>query len=348
MNKTKVPIQQRLVPPGKGRARRSASLLVLCLVGWAQFSVGQTLTPGEQFRQRMAKLEADCKRNPPTDPRNTRCDPLKIKPEDWLATPEGRFAHSIKIPNPVPDDSGYQKGMTPAQYFEHLCKNEAGEFIFKTVDNVEGIRLLRPREPVDDYVFQHLYAIEDPYGHMQEEVEDPGFHFLGPRKYVYVETPVRQTKRHPAYKKFYHPSVFFDPPAGQAIERYFFDGPYNDRKNMQLQYDVTSKARYGVTWRGIRRSNDREMGISGGELIVLDLEKNEVLGIRRGYALYRGSWEITPLCPHYGYFGGFDKASGFSSWFTMKVARPLRWREWFEANEATRRIRADQVGPVIK
>ena len=38
------------------------------------------------------------------------------------------------------------------------------------------------------------------------------------------------------------------------------------------------KSRYGYTWRGIVRPHDREMGIAGGEIIVLDLETNEVLG----------------------------------------------------------------------
>jgi len=341
-------MERRSLAMGNGRRWHTVGLLVILMMGCAQISLAQTSTPGEQFRERMAKLETECRRNPPSDLRNTRCDPLKIAPEDWLATPEGGFAHSIKIPNPVPADSGYQKGMTPAQYFEHLCKNEAGEFIFKTVDNVEGIRLLRPREPANDYVFQNLYAMEDPYGHLQEEVEDPGFHFLGPTAYAFVETPLRKTKRHPAYKTFRHPSLYADPVPGQTMERYYFDGPWSDRQNLQLQYDAVSRSKYGIAWRGIRRPNDREMGIAGGELIVLDLETNEVLGVRRGYALYRGSWEATPLCPHYGYFGGFDKASGFSSWFTLKVARTPRWKEWFEANEKTRRIRADQVGPVIK
>ncbi len=37
----------------------------------------------------------------------------KLKPANPLETEEGRFAHSIKIPNPVPADSGYKPGMTP-------------------------------------------------------------------------------------------------------------------------------------------------------------------------------------------------------------------------------------------
>jgi hypothetical protein len=43
------------------------------------------------------------------------------------------------------------------------------------------------------------------------------------------------------------------------------------------------KSRYSYTWRGIPRPHDREFGIAGGELILLDLETNEVLAVRRGY-----------------------------------------------------------------
>src|SRR5512147_1589890 len=65
-------------------------------------------------------------------------------PEQWVATPEGRFAHSIKVPNPVPKDSGYRRGMSSEEYFQHLCRREAGEFIYRTVDNVEGFYFMRP------------------------------------------------------------------------------------------------------------------------------------------------------------------------------------------------------------
>lgn len=321
----------------KGSNWRSVSMLALFfVVGCTQLSLSQTLTPGDRFRQRMAALEAQCRRDPPSDPRNTRCRPLQIKPEDWLATPEGRFAHSIRIPNPVPADSGYRPGMTPVEYFEHLCKNEAGEFIFKTVENVEGIRLLRLREPADDYLFQDLYAMEDPYGHWQGDAEEPGFQFVGPSKYAYIETPLRKTKRNTAYKEFRHSSLYTAPEPGQTLERYF---GYDDRsgRSLQLEYDNTPRSRHAATWRGIKRQNDREMGIAGGELIVLDVDTNEVLAVRRGYALYRGSWELTPVCPKYGYFGGFDKDAYFSFWFAGKVARPPNWAAFAQELEKYRK-----------
>ena len=43
------------------------------------------------------------------------------------------------------------------------------------------------------------------------------------------------------------------------------------------------KSRYGFTWRGITRAHDRELGIAGSEFIILDLQANEVLAVRRGY-----------------------------------------------------------------
>ena len=67
-------------------------------------------------------------------------------PEQWVATPEGRFAHSIRIPNPVLKDSGYRWWMTSEQYFKHLCQAEAGEFIFRTVRTADS-----GTDPHDDH-----------------------------------------------------------------------------------------------------------------------------------------------------------------------------------------------------
>ena len=106
-------------------------------------------TPGERFRKAIKEIEAACAKRK-LGPNEVCGEVAKLKPADPLATEEGRFAHSIRIPNPVPADSGYKPGMTPQDYFDHLCKTEAGEFIYKTVANVEGLFLMRPREKVYD------------------------------------------------------------------------------------------------------------------------------------------------------------------------------------------------------
>jgi hypothetical protein len=58
--------------------------------------------------------------------------------------------HALTIPNPVPADSGYRFYWTAKKYRGHLRATQAGSFIFKTVDNVEGLLFLRdPGRPSD-------------------------------------------------------------------------------------------------------------------------------------------------------------------------------------------------------
>ena len=142
---------------------------------------GKEETPGERFRKAIERETQYCATHT-IKPNNRRCDITKLQPADPLATEEGRFAHSIKIPNPVPEDSGYKPGMTSKEYFDHLCKTEAGEFIYKTVENVDGVYMMRPRRRATDYMLEHLYVMEDPYGHTNGEANDLEFLFVEPNR----------------------------------------------------------------------------------------------------------------------------------------------------------------------
>ena len=279
-------------------------------------------TVAERFDTAMKKLAERCAKNPPK-PGTTDCDPLKLKPADPLATEEGRFAHSIKIPNPVPEDSGYKPGMTPEQYFDHLCKTEAGEFIYKTVENVEGIYMMRPRIS-DGYASEHLYALEAPYGrgfgtdHSEDIFVQPA---MG--KYKFLELPiVSGTKSRSAskYRRFYrdpnaHPGRKYQ----TAIDGRFVFVPYIVSEE---QID-TLRSHYGFTWRGIARPHDREHGVGGGELIIFDLQTNEVLAVRRGFVLGKSdpnlitsfSWPTGKVCP------GREAKSDYV--FLKKVLKPV-------------------------
>src|SRR3954471_15429973 len=160
-------------------------------------------TIGDKFRGVMADIDGHCKREKrgpyldPSDPeyrnktRDTSCDILQLEPrewreakfvkldsqqfpipEDWLATPEGRLAHSIKLPAPhdKPKDL-YKRGMSAKEYFDVLCREEAGEFVFRTVQNVEVIFELRPRAEARRGQFFHLFSLEDPYGYVHGETK---------------------------------------------------------------------------------------------------------------------------------------------------------------------------------
>ncbi len=296
--------------------------LVLVMLTGCAASFFKEETVAERFDKAMKKLAARCAKELPK-PGDTTCDPLKLKPADPLATEEGRFAHSIQIPNPVPADSGYKPGMTTKEYFEHLCKNEAGEFIFKTVENVEGIMQMRSRIDATDYEMMHLYALEDPYSVYESMSED----YVNPRYMDAVRTKDVTKRAYRVYRpdqnyKFLEKPipVFLQNPADSAkYLRYtrpntdkltFESGQYlypGDQQPPLIEARVKEpKSRYGFTWRGITRPHDREMGVVGGEVIVLDLQTNEVLAVRRGYAASGGKtletvagiwWLSAAKCP---------------------------------------------------
>ena len=72
------------------------------------------------------------------------------------------------------------------------------------------------------------------------------------------------------------------------------------------------RSRYGFYWYGIKRPMDRELAVAGGEMVVVDLKTNEVLAVKRGFALAvtkswgKGysptglSWNAGGVCPASG------------------------------------------------
>lgn len=263
----------------------SPTLMMLIIAGCASGVLSSEETPGRYFDRAMKTFTENCAKAK-LKPNDTACNILKLKPADPMATEEGRFAHSIKIPNPVPEDSGYRPGMTPGQYFDHLCKTEAGEFIYKTVEGVDGLYQMRPRESAkNDNLLEHLHAMEDPYGLAVGVRDSPQDYFVQPAigKYQYLEISLpwaTKTEKTEKYRRYYrnekaHPESQFP----TAINGQFVQVSY-----VVAMADVpTLQSRYGYTWRGITRPHDRELGIAGGELIILDLQTNEVLAVRRSF-----------------------------------------------------------------
>ncbi|MEO7860993.1 MAG: hypothetical protein ABIU05_11200 [Nitrospirales bacterium] len=291
---------------------------LLVVLGQANSADGETV--GERFDKAIREIAKQCASRK-LEPNEVCGEVAKLKPADPLATEEGRFAHSIKIPNTVPKDSGYKPGVTSAQYFEHLCKTEAGEFIYKTVENVDGVYQMRPR-PAVTYEANHLYALEDPYGGPYGS-NQPEIWFVGPTRYRVFESPDLIRRGPGGLKEFTHPSYLNAPPISSKIARYFgYDG--RDQKTMQKEFDTVRKSRYGYTWRGISRPNDREMGVAGSELIILDLVTGEVLGVHRGYARFeidekmgQAGFQWSKRCPVGPNLGGGARLSSI-----LKVLTP--------------------------
>ncbi|THJ25602.1 MAG: hypothetical protein CAF45_000790 [Nitrospira sp. CG24E] len=296
-------------------------LILVMVTGCAAGTFTKDETPGQRFDRAMEEFAEKCAKAK-LKPNDTACDILKLKPADPLATDEGRFAHSIKIPNPVSADSGYKPGMTPQEYFDHLCKTEAGEFIYKTVENVEGLYMMRPREEVSDDKLQHLHVLEDPYGatddpDSQDYLVQPPF-----GRYQFMES--LRTKDEVGTAQPY--VRYFRGSERESKKDYvYMDGTRSHRVPYVVKREGISslKSRYGYTWRGIQRPHDRELGIVGGELIVLDMRSNEVLAARRGFIR---SGDVRNNLTGVWWLGGHVcpvKKALTSSQFIQKVIRPI-------------------------
>jgi hypothetical protein len=304
---------------GWARGLLVLSLSGLLIAGCAAGLSPKNETPGKRFDREMKVFAENCAKAK-LKPNDTACDILKLKPADPLATEEGRFAHSIKIPNPVPEDSGYKPSMTPVQYFDHLCKTEAGEFIYKTVENVEGLYMMRSLERVTDDQLSHLYALEDPYDatddpHPQDYLVQPPF---GP--YRYLESPriKDESENSPPFVRYFRGSE-----KDSKKDYVYMDGTRSHRVPYIVKKEGVSslKSQYGYTWRGIPRPHDREFGIVGGELILLEVQTKEVFAVRRGFIRSGGVRNLTGIwwlrgqvCP--------VKKSLTTSQFIQKVIKP--------------------------
>ena len=213
-------------------------------------------------------------------------------PKVWMATPEGKFAHDLKIPNPVPADAGYKEGMKPVEYYQLLCDKEAGEFTFKTVNGVDGLYFARPPvDPTDDDL-KDRWKVEHPWLESKFQLvrtpAERAVSFVNPpfMKFKFYEEP---NQNQDSNLRYMHMSGY------QQDMRDEHDPGKLILKGTPMQEEQVGRlaSRYGMTWRGVHRPHDRENGIAGGEAIIYDLQTNEVLYVFRNYA-FSGRTKGTP------------------------------------------------------
>ena len=296
-----------------------------------------------------------------------------------------------KMFEPHPDAKP-DPGMNRVDYWRKLCKLEAGEFVFRTVKDVEGIYLVRPRF-ISDVTFDFdspllfdRYAPENPAGWSDLEISysllisllgTPGEKLL----YQRVEMPHYSVEQLRQWVPLYGRSgqvlnpqflvqqkeQFYNAKLSDMNQYEHFDwrdimirrggsGPFmryshsgeplvdveGEKKYGKYQKGVmtrrttfhpvveerveTIRSRYGIFWRGIDRPNDRQMGIGGGEVLLLDLQTNEILAVKRSFVLGAENWQgrdiywrTQAICPRYQ-----DKKGGPTalSPFIYKVLDP--------------------------
>lgn len=205
--------------------------------------------------------------------------------------------------------------------FAERCK-KSGEFIHRTVDDVEGVFLLKLRPKQIN--LQDQFRMDDPYG---ADVSGDGYivNFLKGRNQkgsLVTENATRQGYRFveaidPADGKRYRYTGRIKEVTKTSSLLIGGDGKTFKVKEFALEKVLPpgEPPRYGVTYADISTREEREYWIAGSSLRVIDLKTNEVIAERIGYMMDRGQgstsqgripwyWAAYTACP------SFPKAPG--------------------------------------
>ena len=251
------------------------------------------------------------------------------------------FAHSIVLPDSVPKPVPFNfalarfKALVPGmpnvseQYFKHLCDTEAGQYIFKTMENVDGFLQMRPHrrykeiELMDPFLIESAVGLSGDAGQVYS-APFPNVHYGGPiyfiqpmlGHYLWLDQPANDR---PTYIHFYRDlSAMTFPKDGKEYVTGLNSRTARVPFLIAQQEKVKSDARLGYTYRGIRRKDDRNSRIAGGEMIILDLQSGEVLAVYREFKWMHGKiprLDLSRWC-------GRPNSPDFDHLFIQKVLKP--------------------------
>lgn len=298
-------------------------LLSLALLGAASARATNIVAEDPGLERRLSQTERQALFKPP------RPLPKEDIPYYWpypdVPPPQLAEAHP---------DAKPQKDWTPRQYFDHLCKLEAGDFIYKPV-RAEGYYVIRPYFMLNngpDLLMRDRDAVEDPvianfpsqFDYRSSGKAGKPEDVAAGKSTLFREFPWLDARDIPHYALYYEIDMYRDGweyypkqmatirgghntrglmvvrkgeagrfvhfsllPQKEELEIEFPDGKKLKKweyPRLEERTDIL-KSRYGIFWRGITRPHDREMGIGGGEVYVVNLRTNEVLGMQRHFMM---------------------------------------------------------------
>lgn len=243
--------------------------------------------------------------------------------------------------------------------WQERCK-AAGEKIYKRVDNVEGIYLMKVRTATN---FGNQFSLDDPYGrdstdkeyllnflrgfyHQRNEPIVPGSPPRTGYAYVEAQDPTDgQRYRYTAAKTAIRKMDI----TASNIQFNLKRDPNFDLNVYEFLLTKTrapgAPPRYGVTYDDISTREEREYWIAGSSLKVVDLQTNEVMAERIGYMVdwaqgsragQRSPWMFAAdnACPGFQWNpnfpvtrstgGGATEQPGQTLIFTEKVLKPSK------------------------
>lgn len=207
-------------------------------------------------------------------------------------------------------EAAYRVRLAKAQaLFDERCKT-AGEKIYKTVENVEGVLLTKVRPQRTN--FSDQFVLDDPYGH---DVGEIGYimSFLWdgddkPLGYSYVDVLQADGSRTRHYLRKDRP---------RSNDR------YADLIETKLNRNTPT---FTVDYEDISSSEERKNWIAGGALRVFDTKTNSMVAERIGFIFDtalgntgggRGPWGAAISCH------SEDRKYGHNARFVMKFLKPI-------------------------
>jgi hypothetical protein len=228
---------------------------------------------------------------------------------------------------------------TAMRMWKERCATKAGEKIYKTVDNVDGIFLLKLR-PSGVMNYGDQFKMDDPYG---RDVTGDGYIRSFLKGGDSDERSLDEDLAH-----LPHGYIFVEAADPQNGETYRYSGrieePWQKDKSYLKGYthfvlnriSVNARAsRYGLIYSDISTQEERDYWIAGSSLRVIDLQTNEVIAERIGYmfdwaqgsrAGARSPWLFAPdnACPEFAPRHGALVQLGQSDRFVEKVLKPSK------------------------
>ena len=200
--------------------------------------------------------------------------------------------------------------------FDERCKT-AGEKIYRTVEDVEGVLLtnLRPSNISD----RSQYEADDQYGHNVGGEEYVRYYLIGgsdlKSRYKYVEAVSEKQKMR-----------FTTPLSAEKSYEYWVKGGGTVGIESKAVDSFTSL--YAIEWKDVSTKEDRDFWVAGGALRITDRKTGETLGERVGYLLETGfgstAGQRSPWSWARYYAASCPSLNEHNRIFVEKVLKPIK------------------------
>ena len=207
--------------------------------------------------------------------------------------------------------------------FDEQCK-KAGEKIYRTVDNVDGVILLKVWEENDTE--DYWGKLNDPMWEYAADIGSSGKSYIGKFVHKYYKNTIGDIIEEMGYK-------YVDVPNGEQFTHY--TGKYNGdnwwRDTSNEEIISKSSARYAVTFETDVNPELRKYWVAGVTFKIIDLQNNELLAEKTvfnfsktlGKRMHGQSWTTDNMkCGIAGHKGGLDTYANRIAEFVFSVLKP--------------------------